>query len=255
MKSDHGVGWPLVEYPPSAVSRVNVNVNVNGGRWERRHPRVHHIRTRQTGGLLLGNMGKLQAVQREVHAGERHRVPLHQPDLQFRWTGRGKVGRQVSGHVVIMNDAQTGLPIMIQSRPFVLYRMDLEDNYGLAGFKKATDLKQSFPNLKVTVAIGGWNEGSEKYSQMAKDPEKRRTFADSVVQFLKKYNFDGLDLDWEYPGETTSFPFAFFIHSIKDASRTLPMPPYLANPEQLNYLPFLQPSAADYPKIRKTLLP
>ncbi len=89
--------------------------------------------------------------------------------------------------------------------------MDLEDNYGLAGFKKATDLKRSFPKLKVTVAIGGWNEGSEKYSQMAKDPEKRRNFVDSVVQFLQKYNFDGLDLDWEYPGETT-FAFGFIYH-------------------------------------------
>jgi chitinase len=78
--------------------------------------------------------------------------------------------------------------------------MDLEDNYGLAGFKKATDLKYVNPNMKVTLAIGGWNEGSKKYSDMAKDPVKRQIFAKSAVEFLKKYNFDGLDLDWEYPG-------------------------------------------------------
>jgi len=80
--------------------------------------------------------------------------------------------------------------------------MDLEDNYGLAGFKKATDLKYSFPKLKVSVAIGGWNEGSEKYSKMASDSSKRSAFVESAVQFLKKYNFDGLDLDWEYPGRS-----------------------------------------------------
>ena len=79
--------------------------------------------------------------------------------------------------------------------------MDLEDNYGLAGFKKATDLKYSYPHLKVTIAIGGWNEGSKKYSAMAKDPEKRKAFVDSVINFLEHYNFDGLDLDWEYPGK------------------------------------------------------
>ena len=78
--------------------------------------------------------------------------------------------------------------------------MDLEDDYGLAGFKKATDLKYAHPGLKVTLAIGGWNEGSKKYSAMAADPEKRKKFVESVVQFLEKYNFDGLDLDWEYPG-------------------------------------------------------
>ena len=41
--------------------------------------------------------------------------------------------------------------------------LDLEDNYGLGGFKKATDLRITYPHLKVMIAIGGWNEGSKKY--------------------------------------------------------------------------------------------
>ena len=73
--------------------------------------------------------------------------------------------------------------------------LDLEDNYGLAGFKKATDLKLKYPHLKVMIAIGGWNEGSTKYSQMAKDDDKRAKFVNSTVEFLKKHKFDGLDLD------------------------------------------------------------
>ena len=55
----------------------------------------------------------------------------------------------------------------------------------------------------MTLAIGGWNEGSTKYSSMAKDSAERQKFVDSVVQFLQKHNFDGLDLDWEYPGKKT----------------------------------------------------
>jgi len=84
--------------------------------------------------------------------------------------------------------------------------MDLEEEYGLAGFKKATDLKIFYPHLKVLIAIGGWNEGSEKYSNMAKDPIKRRNFVDSAVNFIRKHNFDGLDLDWEYPGKRGGAP-------------------------------------------------
>jgi len=99
--------------------------------------------------------------------------------------------------------------------------MDLEDNYGLAGFKKATDLKRGRHHLKVTLAIGGWNEGSTKYSQMSADPKKRQKFVNSAVLFLKKYNFDGLDLDWEYPGKRggASEDKQNFIELIKDLKR------------------------------------
>lgn len=34
---------------------------------------------------------------------------------------------------------------------------------------------------------------------MVADPAKRAKFVNSVVNFLIKYNFDGLDFDWEYP--------------------------------------------------------
>ena len=44
--------------------------------------------------------------------------------------------------------------------------------------------------------------GSTAYSEMAKVPEKRQKFIESVITMLKKHNFDGLDLDWEYPGDS-----------------------------------------------------
>lgn len=38
------------------------------------------------------------------------------------------------------------------------------------------------------------------YGEIAADAGKRQTFANNVVHFMKQYGFDGLDIDWEYPG-------------------------------------------------------
>lgn len=54
--------------------------------------------------------------------------------------------------------------------------------------------------VKVSVAIGGWNDSQgDKYSRLVNNPTARRRFVENVLKFLDKYNFDGLDLDWEYP--------------------------------------------------------
>lgn len=49
------------------------------------------------------------------------------------------------------------------------------------------------------LAIGGWNEGSSRFSPMVADPARRREFVRNAVKFLRQNHFDGLDLDWEYP--------------------------------------------------------
>lgn len=77
--------------------------------------------------------------------------------------------------------------------------LDLKENWGLGAFARFNNLKQKNPELTTILAIGGWNEGSTKYSNMAKQKSTRKTFINSCVAFLLKYDFDGLDLDWEYP--------------------------------------------------------
>jgi chitinase len=84
---------------------------------------------------------------------------------------------------------------------------DLEDNYGKGGFKKLTSLRKEYPHLKVSIAIGGWNEGSGNYSNMAAEPERRKRFVKSAVEFVRKHSFDGLDLDWEYPTQRGGKPY------------------------------------------------
>ena len=46
--------------------------------------------------------------------------------------------------------------------------------------------------------MGGW-EWSGRFSDVAFTDASRTAFADSAVEFIKQYGFDGLDIDWEYP--------------------------------------------------------
>ncbi|XP_076268932.1 chitinase 2 [Rhynchophorus ferrugineus] len=83
---------------------------------------------------------------------------------------------------------------------------DLKENYGKGGYERITNLRLRYPHLKVSLAIGGWNEGSTNYSKMAAEPARRSRFVASAVDFIKKYQFDGLDLDWEFPAKRGGAP-------------------------------------------------
>ncbi len=62
-----------------------------------------------------------------------------------------------------------------------------------------TAMRRANPSLKVLVSLGGWT-WSGGFSDVALTPQSRAIFIASVVDFLARYDLDGLDIDWEYPG-------------------------------------------------------
>jgi chitinase len=48
------------------------------------------------------------------------------------------------------------------------------------------------------IAFGGCG-GCAGFSDMAHDPELRKGFVSSTIDFIEKYNLDGTDMGWEYP--------------------------------------------------------
>ncbi|EFM08774.1 glycoside hydrolase family 18 [Paenibacillus curdlanolyticus YK9] len=67
-------------------------------------------------------------------------------------------------------------------------------------FAEWAAIRDANPHLKLLISVGGWS-WSNNFSNMARTEETRRAFANSVVDFLRAYMLDGLDIDWEYPVE------------------------------------------------------
>lgn len=76
-----------------------------------------------------------------------------------------------------------------------------DHDWNLGGYKPNTSLIDlAHKNgVKVMVSIGGWTLSND-FPTIAADPVARQKFADECVRLLKEFNFDGIDIDWEYPG-------------------------------------------------------
>ena len=82
-------------------------------------------------------------------------------------------------------------------------------------FRQFQKLKALYPDLRVNISLGGWT-GSKYFSDGALTPESRATLVASCIDLFIKGNlpvvddaggpgsaagvFDGIDLDWEWPG-------------------------------------------------------
>ncbi|KAI3915255.1 hypothetical protein MKX01_035514 [Papaver californicum] len=54
-------------------------------------------------------------------------------------------------------------------------------------------------NFHYISSFGGGSSDRSVFAAMASSPSNRANFITSTIQVARKYGFDGLDLDWEYP--------------------------------------------------------
>ena len=76
----------------------------------------------------------------------------------------------------------------------------LERDTDAGNLARLNTLKARNPNLKILLSVGGWS-WSDHFSDAALTDASRQTFARSAIDLLTTHRLDGIDLDWEYPGQ------------------------------------------------------
>ncbi len=58
-------------------------------------------------------------------------------------------------------------------------------------------------DTKILVSIGGWSAFPDKhyFCEGAATETARENFANECLRWVEEYGIDGIDIDWEYPGE------------------------------------------------------
>lgn len=116
--------------------------------------------------------GSFQALQRACSGREDFKVAIHDPwaALQMPQSGVSDFGDPYKGN-----------------------------------FGQLMALKQAYPDLKILPSVGGWTLSDPFY--FFGDKVKRDRFVASVKEFLQTWKFfDGVDIDWEYPGGAGANP-------------------------------------------------
>ena len=86
--------------------------------------------------------------------------------------------------------------------------VDVQDNMAwltnretdTVNFRILNRLKDVNPELKILISIGGWT-WSGNFSDAVLTAESRSKFAKTSVDIVADYDLDGVDIDWEYPGQ------------------------------------------------------
>lgn len=85
----------------------------------------------------------------------------------------------------------------------VTFKLELSNETAVLLSDFTTTLRHKTPPVKTLLSIGGGAGDNPElpriFARMVSNPSSRSHFIDSAIEVARKFGFDGLDLDWEYP--------------------------------------------------------
>ncbi|XVE97512.1 hypothetical protein REPUB_Repub03eG0025700 [Reevesia pubescens] len=81
----------------------------------------------------------------------------------------------------------------------VTYKFEISSSTALLMSNFTTTLHHKNPPAKTLFSIGGGGSDSLLFARMASEAKSRKAFITSAIEVARKFGFDGMDLDWEFP--------------------------------------------------------
>lgn len=93
----------------------------------------------------------------------------------------------------------------------------MHDTDKAPGLIKDLDKRTEAANVAHMISVGGWNNSQEGVFEAATATNAGlEKLANSMVSYMAQWNFDGLDIDWEYPDtEAEKAQFTKLIQSLR----------------------------------------
>jgi GH18 family chitinase len=90
----------------------------------------------------------------------------------------------------------------------------------LSGFTFYPEMIQAahLNGVGVVISVGGYDVArTPRFAQVAADPAARTRFANALRDFCMTYQYDGVDIDWEYPVSSGRANTTLFFQAIRSA--------------------------------------
>ena len=116
---------------------------------------------------------------------------------------------KVIGYLMGRNVDTTSIPFQYLTHINFAFAIPTKSGGGLEALRNADKLealvKKAHANgVKVFISIGGWSIGDgggddSRFHRLAENPDERTFFVIKTMELVRRFDLDGVDVDWEYP--------------------------------------------------------